>query len=325
MIPAQNIVSLIDETREIMRKCTLCSRKCGVNRLEGETGFCGLGSESFLFKHFIHHGEEGGLSPSYTVYFTGCSFRCGYCSNRNSVVNPDLGEPLDSRKLAQQIDSCSSDVRNINFLGGEPTVNLLGILEILSFMKTDIPVVWNSNMYASEQTMKIIDAVTDIYLADFKFGSNSCAEQIAGCENYVETVMRNLQMPAADKRIIIRHLPLPGHAECCSFPVIEMLAENLPGVEISIISALVPNREFPAACDAGTLKKIAEFAEESGLHVLEQPSPVSISTEQTIGGEIVETTIVLRPDGSVIFQDYSTGIANLAERIVSAPDEEKTR
>jgi putative pyruvate formate lyase activating enzyme len=315
MIPGQKIRILMDKVREIMRSCSLCPHKCGVNRLEGETGFCGLGADAYLFKHFIHYGEEGGLSPSYTVYLSGCSFRCRYCNNRDCVIKPNSYDTLDSREIARRINAAAGKIKNVNFLGGEPIVNLLHCLEILSFMNTDIPVVWNSNMYATKQVMSIINEIADIYLADFKFGCDTCAENIAECGKYIETIIRNLRMITPDKRIIIRHLPLPGHTECCSFPVIKMLAEYLPGVEISIISTLVPNSEFTSGCDDETLEKIANFAEKSGLKLLEQPSPDSISVEKHTGDELLETSIVLKPDGSVVFQDYNAEIAGLAEKL----------
>jgi hypothetical protein len=44
--------------RELMRSCTLCPRECRVNRLEGETGFCGLGPGAVLARALPHFGED---------------------------------------------------------------------------------------------------------------------------------------------------------------------------------------------------------------------------------------------------------------------------
>jgi putative pyruvate formate lyase activating enzyme len=44
--------------RELMRSCTLCPRECRVDRIEGETGFCGLGPEAVLARALPHFGEE---------------------------------------------------------------------------------------------------------------------------------------------------------------------------------------------------------------------------------------------------------------------------
>ncbi|HRE91284.1 MAG TPA: hypothetical protein PK095_19355, partial [Myxococcota bacterium] len=43
-------------------------------------GTCGLGAGARIYKEYIHFGEERRLLPSHTIYFTGCSFRCAFCS-----------------------------------------------------------------------------------------------------------------------------------------------------------------------------------------------------------------------------------------------------
>ena len=64
--------------------CELCLRRCGVDRANGETGFCGMGEEPVVAKAMLHKWEEpciSGVRGSGAVFFSGCSLRCAYCQN----------------------------------------------------------------------------------------------------------------------------------------------------------------------------------------------------------------------------------------------------
>jgi putative pyruvate formate lyase activating enzyme len=82
--------------------------------------------------------------------------------------------------------------------------------------------------------------VVDIHVADFKFGNDACAERIAGVPRYMATVGRNLLRARVSAELIVRHLLLPGHFECCFLPVAGWLAEHLPSVPFSIRDGYLP-------------------------------------------------------------------------------------
>jgi hypothetical protein len=42
----------------IMERCQLCPRKCGVNKLKGERGFCGANARLEISAFAPHQGEE---------------------------------------------------------------------------------------------------------------------------------------------------------------------------------------------------------------------------------------------------------------------------
>ena len=46
------------------------------------------------------------------------------------------------------------------------------------------PIVWKSDFHGTREAFALLDGVVDVYLADFKFGNDSCARRIAGVENY---------------------------------------------------------------------------------------------------------------------------------------------
>lgn len=82
--------------------------------------------------------------------------------------------------------------------------------------------------------------MVDIHVADFKFGNDACAERIAGVPRYVEIVERNLFLARESADLIVRHLLLPGHFECCFLPVARWLAEYLPEIPFSIRDGYLP-------------------------------------------------------------------------------------
>jgi len=307
-----------------MNSCTLCEHNCHVNRMSGQKGYCGLGKDAYLFKDFVHWGEEGNLSPSHTIYFSGCNMRCSYCDNRKYIEAPCSAKIVDTEDLAQRIEKCHKDgTKNINWVGGEPTVNLLTILETLAKVKEKIPIVWNSNMFATPRIMNIIDSFADIYLADFKFGNDQCAQEIANVKNYLEIVTRNLKMISSTKRIIIRHLPLPGHIECCSKPMMKWLSKNLPEVELSLTANLFPTDDYPQGISTAEFQELLELQRSYKLKEI----PAAIFPNEIKHDEqemLMESNIVIKPDGSIIFQDLNGNLANIAKDLSATDDSKET-
>ena len=68
----------------LLEKCVLCPRECGVNRFNGEKGFCGIGNEIIIAHYGANFGEEtpiSGARGSGTIFFASCNLRCIYCQN----------------------------------------------------------------------------------------------------------------------------------------------------------------------------------------------------------------------------------------------------
>ncbi|WP_414469582.1 hypothetical protein [Methanobacterium sp. ACI-7] len=117
--------------------------------------------------------------------------------------------------------------RNVNFVGGDPTPNLLYILKTMQLTKENIPLIWNSNFYMSRESMKLLQDFVDLYLSDFKYGPSDCANRLSGVLNYWDIVTRNHKMAKEAGDMIIRHLVLPSHVECCSKPILHWIKQNL--------------------------------------------------------------------------------------------------
>lgn len=217
--------------RRLASPCRLCERRCMVERLKGEIGACRLDGRAYVHSAFLHLGEEAPLVPSGTIFYGGCNFTCVFCQNYDvSQVAPRQGGiQVDARMLADiQRGLARRGARNINHVGGDPTPSLHVIIESLLYLNENIPQLWNSNMYLTEEAMRLLVDVIDIWLPDFKYGNDKCAMRLSAVPRYFEVVTRNLKIAAQHADIIIRHLVLPGHLECCTFPVLEWIARNLP-------------------------------------------------------------------------------------------------
>jgi len=213
---------------ELMKSCELCERKCHVNRSRGEVGECGVGDECLISTDFTHWGEEFHISPSHTIFFMGCNFHCQFCQNWSISQWYESGQFITPRQMARRIELKRREgCRNVNLVGGEPTPNLLNILKALKMCKANVPVVWNSNFYMSEKTMEILDGVVDLYLSDFKYGNDECAERLSKVPNYFKVSSRNHLLASKQAELTVRHLILPNHLECCTKPILEWIAENI--------------------------------------------------------------------------------------------------
>jgi len=235
-----NLLDLkLELSRRILGHCAFCERRCGVDRPAGETGYCGVGAESRYSSDFLHMGEEAELVPSHTIFFSGCTFRCVYCQNWDIAVHPDSGRRAEPAMLsAVLLEGLSQGSRNANFVGGNPDPNLHAIVETIQLVGESgrfLPMVWNSNMYTSAESMEVLDGLVDIFLGDFRYGNDACASELSDVDNYFEVVSRNFTTAYERSEVMLRHLVLPGHLECCTRPIMRWVHENIPDVYFNLM------------------------------------------------------------------------------------------
>lgn len=228
--PANNLLKLKrDLAWKIVEKCRFCERKCNVDRTKGQLGVCRLSEKARISSIFIHVGEEPELVPSYTIFFSRCNFHCVYCQNWD-ISQRTTGTYLPPIEVAIMIEKHwnQNEIRNTNWVGGDPTPNIHYIFDILVNLEASIPQIWNSNFYNSIEALKLLDGVIDLWLPDFKYGNNKCGERLSKVPKYFEVVTRNFKIVnKKGDEILIRHLVLPNHLECCTFPILEWIKKNL--------------------------------------------------------------------------------------------------
>jgi len=121
-LSCENLEQKAIHARGILESCRFCERRCQVNRLKGERGFCRV-LEPKIASEFLHLGEESELIPSYTIFFSGCTFRCVYCQNWDISQFPDRGVYMKADTLANMISGVNA--RNVNWVGGDPLLTWL--------------------------------------------------------------------------------------------------------------------------------------------------------------------------------------------------------
>jgi putative pyruvate formate lyase activating enzyme len=237
--PSQSLLDLkIELASRIYNNCCFCERRCGVDR-NIKSGNCKV-KESKIASEFLHIGEENVLVPSHTIFFSGCTLHCVFCQNWD-ISQQNIGYYLPPKQLVDIIIKRNNQgSKNVNWVGGDPTPNLKYILQTLIKLDLNIPQIWNSNMYCSKETMNILNNVIDLYLTDFKYWDNKCAKRLSKVENYQEIVKRNHKIAYENGDMIIRHLVMPNHIECCSKPIIKWISKNLPDAVVNIMPQYKP-------------------------------------------------------------------------------------
>jgi putative pyruvate formate lyase activating enzyme len=237
-----NLLDLKSElVNRMLEHCNFCEWNCRVNRAQGKIGFCRLDKTATVHSYFHHYGEEApligveGMGGSGTIFFESCNSRCVFCQNwdiSQSASNTSLrGEDVTPIRVAEIADDLAgSGAANINYVGGEPTADLHVIVNSLKHLKSSVPLIWNSNMYCTTQTMEILSGVIDLWLPDFKFWREECAKRLMllGAKASYPAVARRNHVFAADHgSMIIRHLVMPGHLECCTKPILNFIAQTV--------------------------------------------------------------------------------------------------
>ncbi len=257
----------------IMQNCEFCERRCGSDRLHGDKGYCKAGRNFSLFSAFPHMGEEPELVPSGTIFTGGCSIRCLHCQNWDISQWHSNGDNLTPERMARQVaDLTEKGCRNINMVGGDPTPYVWHWLETFNYVKKPIATVWNSNSWYSHETAKLLAGFIDLYLLDFKYGNNKCAEEVSDAPEYWEAATRNHLMANKYGELIIRVLVLPEHNECCTRPILQWIHDNLgPDTRVNLMFQYRP--EWHASKHPQLNRKLSltekldakKMAEEIGL------------------------------------------------------------
>jgi putative pyruvate formate lyase activating enzyme len=265
----------LELARQEYRHCLLCEHRCGVDRASGERGFCKANAEARVYRHRVECGEEIDLIPSQLLYLSGCNLRCVFCIGEADAFDPQRGRILTSQFLTEVIAAgCQQKARNIQWVGGEPTIHLPAVLAAMAGCDRLLPVVWKSNFFGTIEGFALLDGIVDVYVADLKFGNDTCARQIAGVDGYMQVVTRNLLEAALRTHLIVRHLLLPGHLECCFRPLVDWMYCCLPTVPLSIMTGYLPRwqaacrQELASPLDREAGDQAIAFAREKGLNVI---------------------------------------------------------
>ncbi len=233
--------------------CTLCPRRCGVDRTRGQLGFCKMPGQIHAARAGVHYWEEPVISGSFgsgAVFFSGCALKCAFCQNYN-ISQENFGKPMTSAELRAAFERLIDEgVQNINLV--TPTHFLPDILPALE-PKLPVPVVYNCGGYESMETLRQLEGKIDVYLPDFKYSDNALAKKLSSAPDYFETasaaileMYRQVGKPVIEgdemkRGVLVRHLVLPGCVDN-SLGVLDWVAEHFRSGDIlfSLMSQYVP-------------------------------------------------------------------------------------
>ncbi len=250
--------------------CVLCAHRCGVDRRYGPAGACKAGDQARVFSAQIEVGDELEFLPTYAIALSGCDIRCSFCVTGRESWDARAGASLSARALAGQAGAAwaSGAAKTVMILGGEPTIHVPWLLEFAAALPEKTPLVLKTNGVCTAAARDLLAGLFDTWLVDFKFGNDACASAVARIPGYVAAVQEALAWAAAESELVVRHLLLPGHVECCWRPIARRLAAQMPGVKVSLCFGYWPAW---VAAKSGALAR--------GISAEEQASALAIARE----------------------------------------------
>lgn len=281
--------------RRLLRRCTLCPRRCRVDRHAGEIGVCGIGARARVASYGPHFGEEAvlvGPGGSGTIFLTGCSLRCCFCQNFDISQGDEPGQEVDDGDFAAimlelQARGCS----NINLVTPSHVVpQILAALLRAVEGGLRIPLVYNSSGYDSAPTLDLLAGAVDIYLPDLKFWLPATAGRYADAPDYPDIArqaIRRMHRQVGDlevgadglarRGLLVRHLLMPGQGEETAAILGFLATEISPSTYVNIMAQDHPcgqAERFPEICrgvSGAEYRQALACARSLGLARLDQP------------------------------------------------------
>lgn len=273
----------------LLEKCSVCPRKCGVNRLKGERGFCQVGKDLSISSFGPHFGEEDVLVGSFgsgAIFLTSCSLNCVFCQNYQ-ISQLRQGEVVSLNDFATIMLSLEErGCHNINFV--TPTHFIPQILQAVLIAKekgVNIPLVYNSSGYDSVEVLSLLEGVIDIYMPDAKYADEEVALRYSNAPNYpniMKDALKQMHRQVGDlsldgegiatRGLLVRHLVLPndlaGTAEIMHFLATEISQDTYVNImdqyRPCFRAHLYP--EVNRLITQAEYEKAVELARKEGLH-----------------------------------------------------------
>ena len=216
------------DVEDLLAHCTLCPRRCGVNRNAGARGFCGAGRTVRVARTMLHTWEEPCLVGTHgagAVFFAHCTLRCIYCQN-HAISHEGSGTEISEDALAARFRSLEREgAATLDLV--TPTHYTPQILAALTQARAKgltLPVVWNTSGYETTENIARLAGTVDIYLPDLKYATEESGRLYSCAPDYAAVVWDALAAMVAqvgsvqfapDGRllsgVLVRHLVLPGH------------------------------------------------------------------------------------------------------------------
>lgn len=241
---------------DLLKNCTLCPRKCSVDRTLGKLGVCKAGLEIKIAKAYLHMWEEppiSGTNGSGTVFFSHCNMGCVFCQNYK-ISSLHQGKYVTTNELCDIfLELQGKKAHNINLV--TPTHYIPQIADAIIMAKEKglkIPVIYNSGGYESVEALKLLDGLIDIYMPDMKYFDDKYAVKYSNAPHYFEYAKKAISEMYRQvgknefyngimtKGVIVRHMMLPGLLFDSKKIIDYLYKEYKDDIYISIMSQYTP-------------------------------------------------------------------------------------
>lgn len=235
----------VKQAYAIFERCQLCPRKCGVNRLKGEKGFCRAPARVVVYSAHPHFGEEEpitGQKGSGTIFISNCNLRCVFCQNW-PIAHEGQGKEISDEEFAGlMLEMQRIGCHNINIVTPTHVMpNILSAVQIACRKGLRLPLFYNTSGYERVEILKILDGIVDIYKPDMKFMDGALAEKYSsGARDYPEVaqkailemhrqvgVLKSDEDGISLRGLLIRHLVMPNRIAGTE-KFVKWVAGNLP-------------------------------------------------------------------------------------------------
>ena len=278
--------------------CTLCPRRCRVDRTAGETGYCRTGYQAVVASYNAHFGEEAplvGKNGSGTIFFSHCNLLCNFCQNF-AISHLGEGEPMDDRRLADaMLELQRQGCHNINLVTPSHVVpQILAAVRLAAEQGLMLPLVYNCGGYDRVETLQLLDGIVDLYMPDFKFWNSETAEDTCNAPDYPDVARRAiLEMHRqvgdlhvddasglAQRGLLVRHLVLPGGLAGTANVMHFLAGEVSRDTYVNLMSQYRPCgraadvRALAASLSPLEYDQAVREARAAGIHRLDRPRRV---------------------------------------------------
>ena len=223
------LAARIEQAEKLLSACTVCPRRCEVDRLADERGYCRIGRLAEVASYGPHYGEESvlvGSGGSGTIFFCGCNLLCSFCQNYeiSRMTDRDCRPQDDVQLAAIMVELQRSGCHNINLVTPTHVVpQILAALPHAIKAGLHVPLVYNCGGYEQVESLRLLDGIVDIYMPDAKFWDGKSGARYANAPDYPEkmrTALVEMQRQAGDlqldegglaeRGLLVRHLLMPG-------------------------------------------------------------------------------------------------------------------